>query len=157
MNLRMLGGMISGLLLAGLFIAPAARAGRSDQEIKFDFHQAVRIPGHVLPPGTYIFELVDGGNPTDLELIQIFDASGTKLIAIIQTVPAERLESSSKPIVTFDVRKRGKTPIMLRWFYPGFVFGHEFVYRKSVEKELARADEVTLAVGRRGATVVNNS
>ena len=157
MTLRMLGRGLAGLMFAGLAIAPAARAGKADQEIKFDFHQAVRIPGHVLPPGSYIFELLDAGNTSDLNLIQIFDATGTKLIAIIQTVPAQRLDASGKIIVTFDFERVRKTPVMLDWFYPGYLFGHEFVYQKKTEEQLTRADQVTLAVDRREARVIHKT
>lgn len=155
MRLRMVGSVIAGLLLTATAIVPVAHAGQADQETIFDFQQTIRIPGHVLPPGKYIFELIDAGNTSDLNLIEIFDATGTKLIAIIQTVSAERLEAFGKTVLTFDFRKNGRPPILLAWYYPGDLIGHEFIYSKKVEKQVARADEVTFAVGRRGATPIN--
>jgi hypothetical protein len=156
MKLQMFAAAIAGLLLAASAIVPVARADEANQATIFTFQQPVRIPGHVLLPGKYIFELIDGGNTSDLNLIQIFDANRTKLIATIQTASAERMDAYGKTVLTFDFRKNGRLPILLAWYYPGDLIGHEFIYSKKVERQVSRADEVTFAVGRSGATPINS-
>jgi len=156
MKLRMFAAAIAGLLLAASAIVPVARADEADQETIFTFQQPVRIPGHVLHPGKYIFVRIDGGNTSDLNLIQIFDANRTKLIATIQTASTERMDAYDKTVLTFDFRKNGRPPLLVAWYYPGDLIGHEFIYSKKVERQVARADEVTFAVGRSGATRINS-
>jgi hypothetical protein len=156
MKLRMLATGIAGFFLAASAIVPVARAGWADQATIFTFQQPVRIPGHVLLPGKYIFELIDGGNTSNLNLIQIFDANRTKLIATIQTASAERMDPTGKTVLTFGFRKNGRPPILLAWYCQGDLSGHEFIYSKKVERQVASGDEVTFAVGPRGATPINS-
>lgn len=156
MKLRIMANGIAGLLLAASAFVPVVRASEADEATTFDFQQAVRIPGHVLTPGKYVFERFDGGNSADLDLIQIYNADRTKLIAIVQTASAERMNASGKTILTFDFRKNGRPPILLAWYFPGDEIGYEFIYSKRVERQVARADEKTFAVGQRGATAINN-
>jgi len=54
--------IFSMLLLSAALLVPAAHAGVMDQVTKLDFHEAVQIPGQVLPPGTYWFVLADQGD-----------------------------------------------------------------------------------------------
>lgn len=156
MKLRIIASGIAALLLAASAFVPVARASEANEATTFDIQQAVRVPGHVLPPGKYVFERFDGGNSADLNLIQIYNADRTKLIATIQTASAERMNASGKTILTFDFRKNGRPPILLAWYYPGDLIGHEFLYSNRVERQLARPDEKTFAVGQGGATALNN-
>ena len=67
-----------GLLLASVFILPAARADEWDQASKLTFNQPVQIPGRVLPAGTYWFILVD--SLSDRNIVQIFNSDRSTLL-----------------------------------------------------------------------------
>ena len=57
-----------GLLAA---MRPAVRADEWDQKTVLTFSAPVEIPGQVLPPGTYVFELADSSS--DRNIVQVFN------------------------------------------------------------------------------------
>lgn len=63
-----------------------SRAEEAQQSTKLTFSQPIVIPGRILPAGTYLFRLADSN---DLNLVQIFNAEGTRLYAVLQTIAAE--------------------------------------------------------------------
>ncbi|MGA7928089.1 MAG: hypothetical protein WCA20_19130 [Candidatus Sulfotelmatobacter sp.] len=124
------------LIMAFSVSLPAARADSSNQETKMTFNEAVEIPGQTLPPGTYWFVVVDTGGSRNI--VQIFSEDRSVLCATLMTVPADRLEVSGETTLTFAERPHSKPQALLTWFYPGETTGHEFIYPKNEEKELAR-------------------
>ena len=50
----------------------AAKADEWNKKTTITFNQPVEIPGMVLAPGTYVFELMD--SPSDRDVVQIFNA-----------------------------------------------------------------------------------
>ena len=144
MKIRQLAGTIIGALLATLAVAPLSRAQEMNEGTKVTFQEAVRIPGHVLQPGTYFFERAHGGNGPNLNLIQIYNDDHSRLIATIETVTAQRQFATGGTVMAFAKRSNGRPPALLEWFYPGMRDGHEFVYRPDREQELeaSKADFV---------------
>jgi hypothetical protein len=131
-----------GLVLASLVMLPVAHADEWDQASKLTFSQSVQIPGRVLPAGTYWFVLADSvGNRN---IVQVFDSDRSTLYATILTVDAERLEPTEHTAITFLEQELMPTNAIVTWFYPGFNIGHEFVYSRSEERELARAKQQTV-------------
>jgi ribosomal protein L18 len=137
--------VIAALVLSGL-MAGTARASEEDQAIKVNFSQTVEIPNHVLPAGTYWFVIVD---TNDRQTVRILNEDRSKTIAIIQTVNRERSESLSvNGGTSFTIAERaGEPAAVVAWFYPGRTTGHEFIYPKQVEKELAMAKHDTQVSG----------
>lgn len=137
--------VIAALVLSGL-MAGTARASEEDQAIKVNFSQAVEIPDHVLPAGTYWFVIAD---TNDRQTVQILNEDRSKTIAIIPTINRERSESLSVSGGTsFTMAERpGEPAAVVAWFYPGRTTGHEFIYPKQVEKELAMAKHDTQVSG----------
>jgi hypothetical protein len=131
-----------GLLLASVFILPAARADEWNQASKLTFNQSVQIPGRVLPAGTYWFILTD--SISDRNIVQIFNSDRSTLYATILTINAERLEPTDHTALTFAERDSMPSNSIVTWFYPGDNFGHEFVYSKSEQQELAQAKHQTI-------------
>jgi len=131
-----------GLLLASVFILPAARADEWNQATKLTFNQSVQIPGRVLPAGTYWFILVD--SPSDRNIVRIFNSDRSTLYATILTVNGERLEPIDHTALTFAERASMPSNAIVTWFYPGDNSGHEFVYSKSEQRELAQAKRETI-------------
>jgi len=131
-----------GLLLVSVFVLPVARASEQDQASRLTFNQPVQIPGRVLPAGTYWFILADSG--ANRNIIQIFNSDRSTLYAIIQTVGAERAKPTDNTSLTFAERESMNSNAIVTWFYPGFTSGHEFVYSKSEQEELAGAKHETV-------------
>jgi hypothetical protein len=134
-----------GLVLTSIIILPAAHATERDQASKLTFSRSVQIPGRVLPAGTYWFVLAD--NTANRNIIHIFNSDRSKLYATIQTITAERLETTNRTAITFAERELMPTNAIVTWFYPGSNSGHEFVYSRSERQELAGAKQQTVVAG----------
>lgn len=130
-----------GLLIAfGVFFELTAHADETNELTKITFSAPIQIPGQVLPAGTYIFQQAEPND--DLNLIHIFNADGSTLCATLQTVPADRKEATGDTAITLAEPESGQ-PILVKWFYPGRLTGHEFVYPKQQEQEIAHAKQET--------------
>jgi hypothetical protein len=133
-------------LLAVVIVLPVAHAGQGDQATRVTFSQPVQIPGRVLPAGTYVFVLPDEAN--DHFQVRIFNADRTMLIATLLTVDTERSKPADNTVFGFAERGSAQPEAIVTWFYPGETSGHEFIYPKQVEKELASAKQVTVVAGK---------
>jgi len=142
-----------GLVIAfGLFFEVAAHADESNQQTKITFSAPLRIPGQVLPAGTYTFERAEPED--DPNVVRIFNADGTVLEAMVQTVSAERMEPAEDTIITLAKAEPGSPDYLLKWFYPGRTTGQEFVYPKQQEQQIAHAPEQTF-VGNQESPTAN--
>jgi hypothetical protein len=130
-----LGMMIAFMLLYEL----AARADVWNQATKVTFSMPVRIPGQVLPAGTYWFMRADSN---ELQIIQIFTGDRSSLVATVQTAPAERPGPADETVITL-AEPTSSGPVLVKWFYPGETIGHEFLYSKLREREIAQAHQAT--------------
>jgi hypothetical protein len=136
--------VVASLALSGL-IAGTTRASEVDQAVKVNFSQPVQIPGRTLPAGTYYFSII---NTSDRETVQITNEDRTKTIAMIQTINRQRPEwEHGGTAFTLALGKGVEPPAVIAWFYPGRTTGHEFVYPKQEEKELAMATQTTQVSG----------
>jgi hypothetical protein len=134
--------MVAGFIIAfTLIFELAAHADEGNQLTKLTFSQPVQVPGQVLPAGTYEFVLAN--SPASMDIVHIFNADGTKLVATIQTISAERGRDADGTSVTFAQRPDGQPIALVSWFYPGTETGHEFLYPKQVETELAQDTKQT--------------
>jgi hypothetical protein len=125
--------------LVGMFLNPA-RADQWNKKTILTFSQPIEIPGKVLPAGTYIFKLLDSNSWR--HIVQIWNEDGTELITTILAIPNYRLEPTGETVIKFHERP-GDSPEALRaWFYPGDLFGQEFVYPKTRAIQLAQASNV---------------
>ena len=133
-----------GLALASVIVLPTARADEYDQASKLTFNQSVQIPGHVLAAGTYWFVLA---NINSRNVVQVFSSDRSNLLATVMTIDEDRLQTTDHTAMTFAERGAMQPETILSWFYPADPFGHEFVYPKPEEQELARAKQRTITVG----------
>jgi len=137
------GYIILGLIIAfTLFFELAAHADVRDQATTMTFSQPIQIPGQILPAGTYVFRLANPDFGRDI--VRIFNSDGTSLVATLQTIPTERREPTGDVAVTLAEQGAGKPDVLLTWFFPGLETGHEFVYSKQKEKELAQDRQDTI-------------
>jgi hypothetical protein len=134
-----------GLMLTFLLLLPVARASENDQATKITFDHDVQIPGRVLPAGTYWFVLAN--DISQHFLLHIYNSDQTVLVTTLLTANAERAESTGKTEITFAEGDPMHPQAIVTWFYPGRVIGHEFLYSKREEKELALGSRQTVVVG----------
>jgi hypothetical protein len=107
-----------------------------DNRTYFTFDQPVALPGVTLPPGKYLFRIVD--STSSRRIVQVLDADGRKPYAMLMSIPAQRSDAPSSPEVRF-METPVNTPTALKtWWYPGTSIGYEFVYPKEQALRLAK-------------------
>lgn len=113
------------------YLAAPAMADRWDKRTVITFNNPVEVPGHVLLPGTYVFQLADLSS--DRAVVQVFrqDKHGMDHLVTTKHVAwAWSPKVHKNPHVTF-VERRSNTPeAMNSWFYPGGHQGWQFIYKK---------------------------
>jgi hypothetical protein len=120
-----------GLCAAVLFAAlgPAAlhaRADNWDRKTLVTFDGPVEIPGQVLPPGTYVFKLVN--LPDSRNLVQIQNEDQSFTFATLQTVNTWRTRPTNHTRFLFDERAGDQPEALQTWYYPGDTRGLDFIY-----------------------------
>ncbi|MGA8224726.1 MAG: hypothetical protein WB780_23990 [Candidatus Acidiferrales bacterium] len=119
--------LVAGLLCVGF--NSRASADEWNKETTVTISETLEIPGHVLPPGTYVFKLAE--HPSYRHIVQVWTGDKTHLIATVFAVPVYRDEVSDDAYFQLDERP-GDSPQAIRaWFYPGEHFGNEFSYPRS--------------------------
>ncbi len=131
------------LLFAVTVILPVVHADEWNQATEFTFSQPVQIPGQVLPAGTYLFELA---NTDNRHLVQIFRDDRT-LVATLYSVPQARDRRNTEIAITLANRGEMQPQAIVAWFFIGEAEGHQFVYPKQEEQELAHAARTTFVAG----------
>ena len=130
-------------LLASFIVLPVVRADEWNQATLFTFSQPVQIPGQVLPAGTYLFELVNSFNH---EIVRISNGDRTNVIAVVQARPTQQKGLAGKAAIV--LAERGEQPeAIVAWTYPGCVEGHQFLYPKQVQEEVAKDKQDTIVFG----------
>jgi hypothetical protein len=132
---RLLQPAAVAMACAVLFAAPFARTAKAEAytERSFvTFSNDVEIPGQMLPAGTYVFQLApDMGGALNLDRLQIFDASGTQLIATVNTVPTTLAYGPNNPLVQLSEAPAGFPARVREFVFQGSTYGHHFVYKDS--------------------------
>jgi hypothetical protein len=143
MRFKKVAFVIAFVLTAILFAEVALHADEADESAKLTFSKPVEIPGQVLPAGTYLFKLADRN---DQNLVRVFSSDGTRPYATPQTVSAERMDPAEDALITLAEQSNGRPEALVRWFYPGSTSGHQFVYPKQQEQQLAQSRQQTIQV-----------
>jgi hypothetical protein len=121
-----------GLLALTSLIAKPAMADEWNKRTEFTFSEAVAIPGNVLAPGKYVFEIATSDSNRNTVLVYSENSNGKEsLIATLLAIPAEASKISDQAIVQFEERPAGSPEAIHSWFYPGERTGWEFVYPNS--------------------------
>lgn len=121
-----------------LMLTGRARADVSYQTVKVTFSQPVQIPGRILPAGAYTFVMAE---PIDQKIVKILSEDGSKLIAFVQTIDRDRAVAANGVRFTVAERGAGEPAAVVDWFFPGETTGHEFIYPRQEERQLARAKQ----------------
>jgi hypothetical protein len=152
MNNKMI-RIVVAVIVAGAAFLPMTRADEYNQQTKLTFNQPVEIPGRVLPAGTYWFVLMD--DTSNRGVVRVFSSDWKTLYATESTVNAERQEPAEGTVLKFAERGSAGIQALLTWFYPGETIGHEFLYSRQVENELAQDKQQTVLVQPRSGSDSN--
>ncbi len=109
-----------------LTLAPLAKASEWDKRTIVTFHEPVEIPGKVLPAGTYVMKLVD--NKSERDIVQFFNKDESQLIDTVMGINDYRDTPTGKTVITFEERAANSPEAVKDWFYPGDLYGVEFIY-----------------------------
>ena len=115
---------------------PRASADVSDKKTIVTLSAPVEIPGKVLPPGTFVFKLLD--SPSNRNIVQIFDKDEQHLYATALGIPDYRAETPDKLLVQFEETPGNSPPALKSWYYPGDNYSVQFVYPRDRAVELAK-------------------
>jgi hypothetical protein len=116
--------------------AVVARADQWNDRTTLKFDAPVMVPGATLAPGTYTFKLLDSS--TTRHVVQIFNEDQTKLIVTANAIPAKRQNPNSDVVVKLNPTEAGAPIALKAWFYPGSLYGHEFVYPENQARDIAQ-------------------
>lgn len=146
--------VMMGLLLAFGLAVPVVRA--DEQFTKMTFDQEVKIPGQVLPAGTYWFMVKSGPNFAGIDTVQIYNADKSDVVATVHSNQAERPNATGDTVVSFAERSTSEPAAMLTWYYPGRTDGHQFAYSRYEEKHLQQSAQKTLQSDSNGRVLVSS-
>jgi hypothetical protein len=139
------------VLAAALVLAstvPAAADSWNDRTT-LSFTAPVMVPGATLPAGTYVFELMD--SDSNRHLVRILSEDESKVIATTQAVPMKRQDPKGDVVLKLDPTEPGTPPALRAWFYPGSIYGHEFVYPEAQARDIAqRTKTLVLSIDQAG-------
>jgi hypothetical protein len=139
--------LIGGLLLTGA--ATRANADEWNKKTYVTISQSIEVPGAILPPGRYVFKLLDSSS--NRHIVQVMNERENHVYTTNLAIPKERMEPADKTILTFyEVPGGGPEPVR-SWFYPGDLIGQEFVYPHQ------RMVEIRAAMNRGNAIVASNT
>jgi len=122
-----------------LMFSNTASAQTRNKKTTVTFSGPVEIPGvgaQILPPGTYVFKLLD--SQADRHIVQVLSKDESHIFATILAIPNYRLKSTDHTVMTFQERAVGDPKAIRAWFYPGDNWGQEFAYPRKRATELAK-------------------
>ena len=131
---RMWSPLAVSLLSLCFALAPTAAFGQWSERTELTFSDAVIVPGATLQPGTYVFQLLEPGSAGDI--LEIRKKDGT-LVTTTMTVPAKRMDAKGDTVLKFNPTEEGTPPALAAWFYPGSIYGHQFVYPEDQARKIA--------------------
>jgi hypothetical protein len=121
---------VSGIVASAAFLiamsAPALRADSINKKTVLTLSEAVAVPGMVLQPGTYVFELES--SPVDRNIVQVFDKDQAHLLTTFMAIPDYRVEPADHTVIQLEEREPNTPQAIHAWFYQGDYDGLEFVY-----------------------------
>jgi hypothetical protein len=139
-----------GVAILGWLTVAAVLAQPEDRRTFFTFSAPVEVPGVALPPGKYIFRIV---NPRiGRNVVQVASADGSKSYALFFAIPAERPTPPSEPELRFMETPEGTPPAIQTWWHPGDTIGREFIYPKEQARRLAKKASAPVLTTQRDTT-----
>lgn len=116
--------IIAGLVLGSFVIAANGRAASVGRTEYLTLKSAAALPGVVLPPGTYTFEIVEGHR----DVVRVSNRLTRNVLYMGFTEVVRRQDRSGGPL-TFGEAGRGEPIPIKAWFPDGSLTGNEFRHR----------------------------
>ena len=110
-----------------------------DKKTKLQVNEAIRVPGAILQPGTYVIKLVD--SPSDRHIVRIMNEAEDEVITTILAIPNYRLTPTGDSQFEFWETPAGNPRAIRAWFHPGDNFGQEFTYPEGLSARVAKTAE----------------
>lgn len=117
-----------------LGLGALAGADSWNDRTTFTFSKAVRIPGATLEPGKYVFRLVDSQSAR--HVVEVIAEDDRTMVAMAQAIPTKRLDPKGDTVLEFAPTEQGP-PVIKAWYYPGSLYGHEFVFSTEEARTIA--------------------
>jgi hypothetical protein len=143
----------SCLVFASLCLIASAQSDEWLRRSVVELDSPAEVPGAILAPGRYVFQLMDVDDHR--KLMQILDYGQTRVIATFAAVPDHRLRPEfGESIVFFELLNNAKPPVIRTWYWdtdmdgyhPQELNGYEFVYPSARAIELAKTiDDYVMA------------
>jgi hypothetical protein len=126
-------------------IASVAAADQWNDRTILSFDAPMMVPGATLAPGTYVFKLMD--TKANRHIVQIFKQDENQLMATTFAVPTKRLDSRGDVVMRLSPTSSGAPAAIKAWFYPGSLYGHEFVYPDWQATDIAQRTKTLVLSG----------
>src|SRR5260370_10419992 len=127
--------MLGELLLT--CAAPPANADAWNKKPYVTTSQAIEVPGAVLPPGKYVFKLME--SPSNRHIVQIMNAEENHVYTTNLAFAKERMNPADKTVLTFYEMPGGGPEPIRAWFHPGDTIGQEFAYPRDRARVISAA------------------
>jgi len=126
--------LLGGMLLTGT--ANRANADVWNKKTYINTSRSIEVPGAILPPGRYVFKLLD--SQSNRHIVQILNERENHVYSTNLAIPKQRMEPADKTILTFYEMPGGGPEPVRSWFYPGDTIGQEFAYPKRRALEISQ-------------------
>ena len=149
MNRLKLTAVVLGLLAAGF--APSLRADERNKATRVTTNQPLQVQDTVLPPGQYVFKLLQPD--TNQNIVSIYSADGSRLEGIVVGISAYRANADDPKLLAVSQPVGDKPAILNDWFFPGASEGLEFrvtpptIANPRLAKSKKKAQDTTVAGG----------
>ena len=115
---------VVGLVFASFLIAASSRAANIGHTDYLSMNRPTALPGVVLAPGTYVFEVVEG----HADLVRVSDRATRRVLYMGFTDIIRRPDANRNPLSLGEAPKGAPVPIKA-WFPSDSRSGLEFRHR----------------------------
>ena len=113
--------LVAGLVLASFAIAMSSGAGNIYRTDHLSMNRATALPGVVLPPGNYVFEVLEG----HADLVRVTDRA-TQRVLYTGFTDIVRRPAGVKALLAFGEAPSGEPLPIQAWFPTGMERGLAF-------------------------------
>jgi hypothetical protein len=126
-NSLLIAALVATGMLASAVSSRAVTVSPSSQINILTFNQPVKLPGVVLPAGTYRFELAPAG--THQDIVKVSSRSGMPYYLGFTRVVERPTTLPKNMMIQFGETTGGVPPPIAVWYPTHTPSGHAFVYR----------------------------
>jgi hypothetical protein len=118
---------LCGVVLLGVVATTPTGAIDGRRTTHFTFRAPVALPGVTLPPGSYVFEVLNPDMSGDLVRVSTRDRNKTYALQFTRPVHRDR-RGDMKSTITLGEAARGSAQRIKTWFAENQTTGREFLY-----------------------------